>query len=236
MKNVRIIREEGGLIIFEEQGVRAFLIIGEETALLVDTGMHMPDIRSAAEALTGGRPLRLLNTHTDPDHTSGNGAFQEVMMTEAEWKHFQARGGSGFAPVIVTDGEIIDLGGRVLEVVSLPGHTPGHITLLDPAYRRLIGGDSIQDGRIFMFGPGRDMEAYVRSLEKLWAERSGDFDTICPSHGTCPVGKDIIPRLIEGARAVFEGRVTGTPVQVMGRPVTACDVGCAVLLCPAAEA
>ena len=74
------------------------------------------------------------------------------------------------------EGDIIDLGERKLEVVHVPGHTPGSITLLDREERCLIGGDPIQiDGEIYMFGLHRDMEAYVFGLEHL-LERAGEFD------------------------------------------------------------
>ena len=60
------------------------------------------------------------------------------------------------------EGDIIDLGERKLEVIHVPGHTPGSITLLDREERCLIGGDPVQiDGEIYMFGLHRDMEAYV---------------------------------------------------------------------------
>ena len=66
------------------------------------------------------------------------------------------------------EGDIIDLGERKLEVVHVPGHTPGSITLLDREERCLIGGDPIQiDGEIYMFGLHRYMEAYVFGLEHL---------------------------------------------------------------------
>ncbi|MGF2526011.1 MBL fold metallo-hydrolase, partial [Ralstonia pseudosolanacearum] len=71
----------------------------------------------------------------------------------------------------VYHGDIISLGHRDLEVISLPGHTPGSIAVLDRKYRALFSGDPIQDGRIFMFGVQREMHAYRLSLKRLDAYR-----------------------------------------------------------------
>ena len=49
---------------------------------------------------------------------------------------------------------------------------------------------------IFMFGPGRDMTVYRNSLRKLDGYRTF-FDTIYPSHGTFPVGNELIDQLYE---------------------------------------
>jgi glyoxylase-like metal-dependent hydrolase (beta-lactamase superfamily II) len=70
------------------------------------------------------------------------------------------KGTGKFLPVY--DGEIIDLGDRPLEIVHVPGHTPGSISVLDRIQRTLIGGDPIQmHGQIYMFGIHRDLHSYV---------------------------------------------------------------------------
>ncbi len=68
----------------------------------------------------------------------------------------------------VEDGDIIELGNRTLEVITIPGHTPGSIAVLDIENRVLYGGDTVQDGKIFMFGVQREFHAYIRSLESLF--------------------------------------------------------------------
>jgi len=44
------------------------------------------------------------------------------------------------------DGEILELGGRRLQVVWTPGHSPGHICLFDPDERAILTGDHILPG------------------------------------------------------------------------------------------
>ena len=58
-------------------------------------------------------------------------------------------------------------GGRELLAIALPGHTPGSTWLLDKSSGMFFCGDSIQDGRIFMFGSMWDLSAYIHSLRRL---------------------------------------------------------------------
>lgn len=212
----------------EDQGVRFFLLTGSEHALLIDSGMNVHNARDIALELTT-LPLSLLNTHADRDHTGSNAQFSEFYMNPAEEDNLKMHGNSGKI-VPVGNGTLLDLGGRPLEIIELPGHTPGSIAVLDKNARVLISGDPIQDGSIFMFGPQRNMELYIKSLEALTA-RIGDFDEIWPSHASIPVKPALIPELIAGARAVLSGELAGKPMNLFGNDIHAFDAGCAVFLC-----
>ena len=213
----------------EDGMVRAYLLAGTERALLIDTGMTLKNAREIAEGLTD-LPVSLLNTHGDPDHIAGNGAFPEVYMHPAEEPNYRAFHGPGEI-VPVEAGDLLELGGRVLEVIELPGHTPGSIALLDRYRRVLISGDSIQDGGIFMFGPGRDLRAYLKSLRAL-QKRSGEFDAIWPAHGSFPVTPELIPGLCLGAERILTGQATWSPAERFGATIRVYDVGCARFLMP----
>ncbi len=212
----------------EDSGVRCFLLAGREQGLLIDSGRTLVNARDIAAELTD-LPLSLINTHADADHVAGNGKFPSFRMHPAEESNYR-RGGRPGEIIPVQEGDLLDLGGRTLEIIHLPGHTPGSIALLDRERRVLISGDPIQDGRIFMFGPFRDMRAYVGSLEhlRLW---SGRFDEIWPSHASIPVAPALIEKLHDGALAVLNGEVAGRPEEVFGKRILAYDIGCAVFLC-----
>lgn len=213
----------------EDEGVRFFLLEGEETALLVDSGMKSPDAAAVAAQLTQ-KPLRLLNTHADPDHISGNGAFASFYLHPAERENYAMHRGTGES-IPVRGGDTLELGGRTLRILELPGHTPGSIAVLDEKNRVLIGGDAIQDGRIFMFGPQRNMAHYIESLRALWADHGGEFDVVYPSHGSFPVQPALIPALAEAAEQITAGRAEGTPIRLWGKEVLYYDMGCAGFLC-----
>lgn len=213
---------------FEDGGVRFFLLCGEERAMLIDTGMNAPDARALAESLTD-LPLSLLNTHADPDHISGNGAFESVYMSPAEEANYRAHGGAGTL-VPVGEGDCIDLGGRPLTVIDNPGHTPGSIAVLDETRRVLYSGDSIQSGNIFMFGGHRDLHLYARSLERLSAY-DGRYDRIYPCHADFPVYPELVGKLLEGARSILAGEAVGKPVELHGNRICLYSFPCAGFLC-----
>ena len=213
----------------EDRGVRCFLLTGSEKALLIDSGRELHTARDIAESLTD-LPVMLLNTHADGDHTGSNEQFESFYMHPDEEAHFR-RGGRGGTIIPVREGDILDLGGRELRIIDLPGHTPGSIAVLDVGNRVLISGDPVQEhGRIFMFGAHRNMENYIRSLEHL-ETFTAEFDELWPSHADIPISPALIRKLHDGARDVLDGKVAGSPVEVHGNQVIAYDLGFCTLLC-----
>ena len=154
-----------------EQYAIAFLIIGEDKALLLDTCTGIQNIRRVVDTLTD-LPVTVLNSHDHFDHIGGNTYFDEVWCynlpsaiqhltqgpTEAE--QFEALDSTkslhpylkfygltipekipGKAPTgTVEDGQVIDLGGRKLEVMHTPGHDSSCIMLLDRENKLLFTG------------------------------------------------------------------------------------------------
>ena len=226
--DVEIIRINENSWRIEDSGVRFFLLTGTERALLVDSGRNIENARDIAESLTS-LPVTLVNTHADGDHVAGNGKFDAFYMHPDEEPNYR-RGDRRGTILPVREGDALDLGGRRLEVIHLPGHTPGSIALLDRENRVLISGDPIQDGRIFMFGRFRNMPDYIRSLDHLQAWQ-GQFDEIWPSHASFPVYPDLIGKLRDGAQAVLDGKADSWPGEIYGNRVRVFDLGFATFLC-----
>ena len=212
----------------EEGMVRMFVLEGEEKALLIDTGMNTPDAADIAKTVTS-KPLELMNTHADRDHISGNGAFTQFYMSPSEEENYRKAGGTGNV-IPVREKDIIDLGNRPLEIIDIPGHTPGSIAILDIDKRVLIAGDSVQSGNIFMFGKYRDINAYIPSMKKLLTYQDR-FDTVFPSHGEFPVKPELIGKLIEGAEQIAEHKCQGQKVDMFGNEVTLYKFEYAGFLC-----
>lgn len=203
--------------ILEENGVRSFLLEGDKRAMLVDTGFGTLKLRDMLAELTA-LPVFLVNTHTDRDHTGCNRDFKPVYMHPAEMEHYRNSLPEGCRMEDVQplwEEDVIDLGYWRFEVILTPGHTPGSIMLLEREKRMLLSGDSIQNGDIFLFGAGRNMQAYLCSLRKI-KSMSDAFDTIWPSHGSCPLTPDIIPDILQGARDMLAGKL---PPQEPPRPM-----------------
>lgn len=204
--------------------VRMFLLAGDERALLIDTGATCPEAKQLAESLTD-KPVMLINTHGDGDHLSGNGAFAEFMMHPAD--HANCRVGERFPEsrlLPVNDGDILDLGGRILEMIAIPGHTAGSIAILDAAARTLYAGDSVQDGHVFMFGAHRRPAEFAASLEKLAAAKHR-FDIIRPAHGTPEIPAGYVDKVAAAWAKVLAGEITPAEEQLHGNTVLTYEAG-----------
>lgn len=174
-----------GVWSFEEENVRSFLVAGETRALLIDTGWGTLDHNTEVARLTS-LPVALVNTHSDMDHIGGNRLWKQRRFASRKELSLLDVHTGGAVHTPVTNGHIFRLGGRTLEVLEIPGHTPGSIALLDRDNGILFPGDTLSLSTVYMFGPGRDMQAYIRSLRRL--EDLGDTVKILyPSHGPCPL-------------------------------------------------
>ncbi|MCF0120200.1 MAG: MBL fold metallo-hydrolase [Oscillospiraceae bacterium] len=198
--NFEIIDRGGGTWVIVETMVCAFLLEGSERALLIDSGLGTGNILEAVKSITD-KPVILANTHADPDHIGGNKYFDTALMAPSEFAFYASSGIAECRPAPLHDGDIIDLGGRELEAILTPGHTPGSTAFLDKKGRFLISGDGVSLNPIFMFGAERSFDAYIDSMERLKA-RSGEFDAIYPSHGTDILAPEIFDRLIATAHKV----------------------------------
>ena len=67
----------------------------------------------------------------------------------------------------VEEGDVIDLGDRVFEILHLPGHSPGSLGLWEASSATLFSGDAIYDGPLLDELPGSDIQTYVRTMQRL---------------------------------------------------------------------
>lgn len=199
----------------DDQGVRFFLLEGNEKAMLIDTGMNVKNAREIAQRLTD-KPLELINTHADRDHIASNYQFEKFYMHLSEGVNYYGKNEGTGEMIPVAGGDILDLGERKLKIFALPGHTPGSIAILDMANRRLFSGDSIQrNGNIYMFGPMRDFHAYIASLVQL-KESVAEFDEIYPSHSDVQIDVSAIDECIAGAKKILAGEISGEKIKIWG--------------------
>jgi glyoxylase-like metal-dependent hydrolase (beta-lactamase superfamily II) len=68
---------------------------------------------------------------------------------------------------LVQEGDLIDLGDRVFEVMHLPGHSPGSIGLWEARSETLFSGDAIYDGPLLDEIPGSDIPVYLDTMRRL---------------------------------------------------------------------
>lgn len=189
--------------------VQCFLIEGSEKALLLDCCLSGgTEFKRVVDALTD-KPVMLVLSHSDPDHTGGQQYFQPAYMHPAEYCRYADKGNGLDGVLPLWEGTRIDLGDTTLEVILVPGHTPGSIALLDRAHRRLFIGDTVSDAWIYMFGDGRSVPALIESLEKLETLVPLIHD-IHPSHGSPTLDIEWIRKTKVAAQKMLAGEIPDT--------------------------
>ena len=222
----------------QAEEVFSYLIVGTKQALLFDTGMGIADIRRIVSRLTS-RPVVVLNSHTHNDHVGGNWQFDFVYGMDTAFTRANAKGSredaqaelgpdmicgalpKGFNPktyatkpwrisAAVHDGFKINLGGRTLEIVATPGHTPDAICLLDRANGLLFTGDTYYPGPIWLFRPETDLDAYIASVKRL-AALTPQLQFVLGQHNVPIAQPSVLPRLVAAIESVRAGNGTVKP-------------------------
>jgi glyoxylase-like metal-dependent hydrolase (beta-lactamase superfamily II) len=128
-----------------------YLIAGTESAILIDAGTEIPGLHQIVTDICG-KPVRLVATHVHPDHTgSAINEWDEISINAAdEVNRPMFMTGYKGETHYLTDGEVIDLGNRKIEVVFTPGHTPGSTTFLDKERHYGFSGDAFGSGNLLI--------------------------------------------------------------------------------------
>ena len=200
--------------------INIYLILGNEKALLIDTGMGLFPLKPLIESLIGNRTLIVINTHSHFDHRGGNEEFEAVLAHPSEIKQLSEPFDLSFlknssqsligqylkknymlAPAneikSIDNGNHIELGNIDIEVIHTPGHSPGSISLLTNKNEFFIG-DMAYFGTLYL--PGRkEFPILISSLRKM-LEVSAQHKGIelYPSHEGFPVGEELLESLING--------------------------------------
>lgn len=162
-----------------------YLILGDERAILFDTGPGVRDIKPVVEHLTK-LPVVVTQSHLHFDHVGNHDKFKTIAAPDLAYLQDQQTEGGlplthkqhlGFIEDIATPslkvtqwwlpGSKIDLGDRTLEVMHAPGHTPDSMVLLDREHNLLFTGDFIYPGPLFAILPGSDLKDYLATSQRL---------------------------------------------------------------------
>lgn len=221
--------------------VFAYLVEGEESALLIDTGLGYGDLRGYVEELLKGKPYEVILTHGHLDHAGAAVEFECVWLHSADFQlavdgnSREARAGyitgngtrataeeldevkdDGY--LSLSYGQIFDLGNEILEIVCLGGHTPGSIGVLFKEERILLSGDACCSFTL-LFGRGGSLtiKEYRENLIRLWDTYKNDFDTVLYSHPHNYGGPQVITEMIELCTEILEDRDDKIPAGGVGR-------------------
>lgn len=126
-----------------------YLIEGEHSALLIDAGTRMPGLKEIVEGIVK-KPVTLLISHGHGDHIGAVNEWDSLWINAADMAIVPEGAYKGIVRYL-TDGQIFDLGGRQIEVVFTPGHTPGSVTLVDRTAHYGFSSDAFGSGNLLVF-------------------------------------------------------------------------------------
>jgi len=200
-----------------------YLLCGQQRAALIDTGLGVSDIRRVVNGLTK-LPVTVLTTHAHWDHIGGHQYFNDIAIHEEEkdWlsvrfplslqevKNQLMKKPCGFPESfdpnryrifrgetqrVLHDNDRLDLGGRTLQVVHTPGHSPGHCCFYERERKTLYSGDLIYKGCLYAFYPTTDPRLFYRSVKKL---NDYEIDRVFPGHNELDIPTSLIGKIEEG--------------------------------------
>jgi glyoxylase-like metal-dependent hydrolase (beta-lactamase superfamily II) len=174
---------------------------GRTDCLVVDPGFE-PELILEVLKEEGLTPAAILNTHGHSDHIAGNEAMKQwypaapllIGTGDAPMLTDPMQNLSGFfgdpivsppADRLLNEGEVFEEAGFQLEILEIPGHSPGHIVfvLRDPDGIDVIGGDVLFAGSIGRTDfPGGSLPRLLSGIRtKLWP--LPDATRVFPGHG-----------------------------------------------------
>lgn len=206
-----------------------YLLCGTQSAVLIDTGLGVADIKKVVRALTS-LPILVATTHVHWDHIGGHRFFNNIAVhgKEVVWlsetfpmplqlvknnlmcqpcdfpSDFDINKYQIFQGVpqkILYDHDCIDLGNRKLIAIHTPGHSPGHCCFYEPERKYLFSGDLIYSGCLDAFYPTTNPLLFWQSVRKI---QELDVKRIFPAHHKLDISIDLIDRVEKAFRYLEE--------------------------------
>lgn len=220
---------------FQFEEAMSYLVSGNEKAVVIDTGTGIGNLKQVISELTGlPVSVVNTHTHWDHIGNNhqfteiacyddeecirkmrqgvSNERLRISVTGDSIWKPLpEGFDASTWAipPVkptsLLEDGDMIDLGGRSLEVIHTPGHSPGSICLLDRKSRVLFTGDTFFPGPLYAYPEDVNIDDYLNSLEKL-SDRLDEYDYLCSGHNDPWVKSEVIPRVLKAFQDIMAGK------------------------------
>lgn len=220
----------------------SYLIEGDQSAMLIDSGVGVGNIKSYAEKFTS-KPIKLLLTHGHVDHIGGSSLFKDVYMNHADdvvykehssnsikdgylkmlYKDYAAlQKSNNIKPIAIgkikplKDKQLFELGKMTLQVYNEAGHTPGQMAVLLKQDKILITGDGANQFTFLFDNNALGLTSYKQSMQKLLANTDGKFNRIFVSHGSGELSKDTIKNIIALCDEITNNKSDNIPFDFMG--------------------
>jgi len=204
----------------------SYLLNGSTHSLLIDTGLGISNIQEVVKKLTD-KPVIAIATHIHWDHIGGHKYFPDFYAHEEElswlngefpltleqikamvidrcdqpagfevdkYEFFQ-----GKPTRVLKDNEQIDIGGRAIQILHTPGHSPGHLCFWETERGYLFTGDLVYKDTLFAYYPSTDPQAYLKSLKRIAAL---PVQRVFPAHHSLDIQPEILLRMRDAFQAL----------------------------------
>lgn len=194
-------------------GINTYVVVDEATkkCAVVDPGMIEPEEENALVNYIERHGLtvtHVINTHLHVDHAVGDKFVADKfkvpvlghksdetlgarMQQQAMMFGMQEKLDAVSLTSYLEDGDKVKVGDGELDVLHVPGHSPGSIALYDPEGKYVIVGDALFDGSIGRTDlPGGDFGTLINSIKSKLLTLPDDT-TVYPGHGPATtIGKE----------------------------------------------
>lgn len=163
---------------------------GSSRTVVVDPGPIEEGHVDLVDELTGDVALVIVtHHHLDHSETAVDLATRKGCPVRAVDPAYCHRADS------LADGEVLDIDGLTLRVVTTPGHTADSVSFVLPAEKVLLSGDMVLGrGTTVVAYPDGQLGPYFESIDKMRdLAAAGEIETIWPAHG--PVLEDALGTL-----------------------------------------
>ncbi|MCD8015949.1 MAG: MBL fold metallo-hydrolase [Lachnospiraceae bacterium] len=220
-----------------DMSVHMYLVEGEERAALIDTGFGVVDhLRTVVESITK-KPIVCIAAHGHPDHAGAASLFDDIYMNSRdedllagslsyERRMGDVFGREGYDPelkpycekhIVMTEklnyknidqGDVVDLGGKKLEVYAIPGHTQGSVALLNRADNYALISDAFSRRTALSTLPPEKrvgLTAYRDGLARF-ADAIEEDTLLYWGHSNVPVDHAILKDMLQACNEVLDGK------------------------------
>lgn len=238
---------DGIIRIWEKKnnGVAEYVIIGNNKALLIDTGYGGHGLKELIERKVTDKPLIVVNSHYHPDHSADNAFFGEVHVCEedipqngvSDFGILVDKVSKGFPPmgkflhllfpafddssvkyIPMHDGEQFELGDRTVTVHKFPGHTRGAAMFTDDKTGILFAGDHCTNSTWLFTDPEADSSEYAERAALL-EEKFKNVTKVCYSHLKFTTGTDFFTLYSEFMKNISKAARVTIPLKGLPSPL-----------------
>ncbi len=220
------------------QGNVSYLIMGDKRAIMFDTGCGENQVKGdfkikyLINKITS-LPVTLIQSHFHFDHNQNIHEFEQIgfpdlpdlrerVSEDGLFQYTQEDLFEGNYPSDITVDEWfpletdIDLGGRTIQLVHVPGHSDESVAILAASSKMIFLGDFLYNGALFLFH-NDDLAVYEQTVAHLNSILTDEY-SLYGAHGKPGIEFGQLKKLDDFLTCIKEGSCLYTEQTVWGIP------------------